>query len=420
MAESVRLATSKDTVYTVNGYGALSSLQRFNYTYSANEEDIEEIGNSVKVGTSSDPETTLSFEVTDTGTLAALFARMIYDYTAQDYQAGVSTDITTNVFSFDEEDLQYLIFTAGEYIAAGDIFDQAVLFPYHFVNSFSISLTADGIGSVTLDANGSLFQPIYKPYHTTRAYPVQYASTTTADIPGGWSVGSGTHGILGLEVNNVIVEDTNLSWSAADTVEIAGGTTIDTDDRLMLWAFELTPSASVPSIDYTNTIRFVKPDRINIWLMPSGTDHSTQDAFLRVQALDLTVDLAREQLKEIAKNEQGTAVFYQIPQYPLDITGQIRVYETTLSKWAELQGKTLNASATTGTVDTDNVLSSNNFGDVKLVVEWFKYGDDNPIQRLTCDTVSVTGWDSTQEIDGRKEGVYNISTSDFLIEGFDV
>ena len=105
MAENVRLASSKDTVYTLNGFGALAGLQRFNYSYSANEEDMYEIGNSVKVATSSDPETSLSFEVTDTGALAALFARMQYDYSAQDYEAGVTLDITTNVFSFTEDDL---------------------------------------------------------------------------------------------------------------------------------------------------------------------------------------------------------------------------------------------------------------------------------------------------------------------------
>ena len=420
MAENVKLATSKDTVYTLNGYGALSGLQRFNYSYAANEEDIDEIGNANTVATSEDPETSLSFEITDTGNLAAVFARMKYDYATQDYEAGVSTDITTNVFSFTETDLQYLIFTAGEYKAPGDVFDQAVLFPYHFVNSFSISLTADGIGTVSVDASGALFKPIYKPYHTTKAYPVQYASTTTVDIPAGWNVASGTHGVLALEVNNKIVEDTDLSWTASDTVTIAGGTLVDTDDRLALWAFELTPASSVPSIDYVNTIRFVKPDRINIWLLPSGTATAATTNYLRVQALDLSVDLGRDTLKEIAKNETRSAIFYQAPKYPLDITGSVRIYETTLAKWAELQGKTLNESATTGTIDTDNILNSNEFEDAKIVVEWYKYGSDSPIQRLTSDAVAITGFDSSQEVGGRKEATWNFSTSDFLLEGFDV
>jgi len=420
MAENVRLASSKDTVYTLNGFGALTGLQRFNYSYSANEEEIYEIGNSVTAATSTDPETSLSFEVTDTGALAALFARMRYDYTSQDYEAGVTLDIDTNVFSFTEDDLQYLIFTAGEYKAPGDIFDSATILPYHFVDSIGIRLTSDGVGSVSIDASGSLFQPIYKPYHTTRAYPVQYASDTTVDIVGGWNVASGTHGVLALEVNNKIIEDTNLAWSAADTVTISGGDTVATDDRLMLWAFELTPSSSLPSLDYVNTIRFVKPDRINIWLIPSGTAAGAGENYLRVQSLDFTVDLAREQLQEIARNEQGSAVFYQAPQYPLDITGSIGIYETTLAKFAELQGKTLNESATTGTIDANNILSSNDFQDAKIVVEWYRYGSSSPIQRLTCDNVAITGYDSTQEVRGRKEGTWSFRTSDFLLQGFDV
>lgn len=420
MAENVRLSQAKDTVYTLNGYGALSGLQRFNYSYSANEEDIDEIGNANTVATPTDPETSLSFEITDTGNLAAVLARMRFDYATQEYEAGVTTDITTNAFSFTEDDLQYLIFTAGEYKAPGDVFDQAVLFPYNFANSISISLSADGIGTVSIDAAGALFKPLYKPYHTARAYAVQYASDTTVDMPGGWGVSSGTHNLLGMEINNQIVEDTNLSWSDSDTIEIAGGDTVDDDDRIMVWAFERTASASVPAIDYVNTIRFVKPDRINIWLIPSGTAAGSTDNYLRVQSLDMTVDLGREELKEIARNETKSAIFYRAPQYPLDITGSIRIFESTLDKFAQLQGKTLNESATTSSIDTENVLDSNDFIDAKVIVEWYKYGSDSPIQRMTCDNVAITGFDSTQEVNGRKEATWNLKTSDFLIEGFDV
>ena len=420
MAENVRLATSKDTVYTLNGFGALTGLQRFSYSYSANEEELYEIGNSVAADVSADPETSLSFEVTDTGALAALFARLCYDYTAQDYKAGVTTDITTNAFSFDEDDLQYLIFTAGEYKAPGDIFDSATVLPYHFVDSIAIRLTADGVGSVTIDASGSLFMPIYKPYHTTRAYPVQRVTDSTVTIGGGWSVNSGTHNILGLEVNNKILENTDISWTAATTVTLGGTDTVGDDDRLMLWAFERTPGSSLPALDYVNTIRFVKPDRINIWLVPSGTAAGAGENYLRVQSLDFTVDLGREELREIAKNEQGSAVFYQAPQYPLDITGSVRIYETTLNKFAELQGKTLNESATTGSIDLENVLSSNDFANAKIVVEWYRYGSDSPIQRLTAAPVAITGYDSAQEVRGRKEGTWSFRTSDFLLEGFDV
>ena len=368
MADNFKLVQSKDTVYTLNGYGALTGLQRFNYSYAAKETNHDEIGNATHAATSLEPETTMSFEITDTGALAALLARMRYDYSTQDYSAGVSTDIATNDFSFDHTDLQYLIFTCGEYKAPGGTFSEAKLFPYHFITSLGIRLTADGVGSVSLDAQGSLFKPLYKPYHTTRAYAGQYASTTTVTVNSGWNVASGTHNILALEVNNDILDDSVLTWSAANTISISGGSTVDADDRIMAWLFERTPG-SIPTLDYVNTIRFVKADRINIWLLPEGTSRTDSNRTLRAQSLDLTVPIDRDELMEIAKNDEGTSTFYRAPKYPLNITGQIRIYETTLHDWALLQGKTLNESATTSSIDTDNILNVSDWQDAMLVVE---------------------------------------------------
>lgn len=419
MADNFKLVQAKDTVYTLNGYGAVTGLQRFNYGYSAQETNHDEIGNPVHAATSREPQTTVSFEVTDTGSLAALLARMRYDYSTQEYSAGISTDISTNAFNFDHTDLQYLIFTCGEYKAPGGTFSEAKIFPYHFVNSISIGLNADGVGRVTFDAQGSLFKPLYKPYHTTRAYSAQYASSTTVTVNSGWSVASGTHNVLALEVNNKLLDSTEVAWSAANTLTISGGSTVDSDDRVMAWLFERTPG-SIPTLDYVNSIRFVKADRINIWLLPEGTSRTDNNRTLRAQSLDLTVNVPRDELKEIAKNDEGTSTFYYAPRYPLDITGQIRIFETTLHDWAQLQGKTLNESATTSTVDTDNVLDVTNWQDAMIVVEWYKVGSDSPIQRLVCSGVNITGYDGTQEINSRKEATWNLSTSEFYVEGFDV
>lgn len=420
MATSINLNSSKDTIYTINGYGALNALQRFNYSYTANEEDHDEIGSAVSAATSVEPETSVSFEIKDTGSLASVLARMHYDFATQDYTAGVTTDISSNAFSLIESDLENLIFTAAEYKAPGSVFSEAVLFPYHFVTSLSLRLNSDNVGSVSIDAQGALFKPLYKPYHTTKAYPVQYVTTTTADIPAGWGVASGTHNLLGLEVNNIILDHTAISWSDADTISVDDGSVISADDRLMVWAFPRTSTSTLPSIDYVTNIHFVKPDRISVWLTEEGTTTTHNNKYLRVQSVDLTVDVSRDELKEIARNELGTSTFYQGVRYPLDITGQVRVLESDLTKWAELQNKTLNDSATTGTVDTNNVLDISNWQTAKLVVEWYKYGNSSPIQRVVCSGISFTGYDSTQEVGGRKEATWNISTSQFAIEGFDV
>lgn len=409
---------AKDTVYTFNGFGALGALQRFNYSYTANENFTDEIGNDEHAATTTEPQTTLSFELTDTGTLAALLARLHYNFSTQDYTAGVDLDLDSNAFSFDQNDVENLIFTCGEYKAPDTVFSEAKLFPYHFLTSLAIRLDAEGEGSVTLDAQGSLFQPVYTPYHTTRAYPIQYATTTTATINAGWNVNSGTHQVLAVEIDNQIFY-TGIAWSAATTVTLSNGEEFSADSRLMLWAFERTPG-SLPTIDYINAIRFIKADRINIWLQPEGTTLDDTNNMLRVQSVDLTIDISREELREICKNETGSSVFFRSTNFPLDISAQIRVLETSLHTWAELQGKTLNEAATTGTVDFDNVLNTNDWVDAVLMIEWYKYGSDSPVQRVTCSGVRITGYDGVQEVRSRKEATWNLTMDQFVVEGFDV
>lgn len=414
MAE--KLIHAKDSVYALNHYLAINGLQRFSYTYTGRETDIEEIGNIARVTTYTEPETSGSFEVTDTGALAALLARMRFDNATQQYAAGAESELPGSAFTITENDLQYMTFDLIEQKRPGGTFSEAKLIPNCFLSRFGVRLTADGVGSVSVDWTGNLLIPVYKPYHQVQSYAAVRLSDTQVELPSEYGIDTSTYGILGGMVNNIQLAPADLNVVAGGGNErkidltASGqqkiGSPLAADDRIMVWMYKLTPTDLV-DIDYVNSVPFVKADRIDIWLLPAGTTVEDENRMLRVQSFDLSVDLQRDELKEIKRNETNSSTFFRLVRFPLNITGSINVLEETLHTWALLQGKTLNEAAASSPVDTDNVLDIASWEDAMIVARWYRYGSEEPIQDLTLAKVVITGYDGTQTVGGRKEAVWN-------------
>jgi hypothetical protein len=430
MADKFKLNHAKDSVYSINNYLAINGLQRFQYRYSAREQDIDEIGNPAHVATVIDPETSGSFEITDTGSLANMFARMRYDYSTQSYMATGEPDVTSSEFSFDEDDLQYMIFDLIEHKRPGGTFSEAKIIPFCTLNRFGIRLNSDNVGSITMDWTGNLLVPVYKPYHQVQSYPAAFLDVETAVIDVLAGATTTTHGILGGMVNNVRLRHDDLAVvvGVGDERKVAltvsglnkvGGELTD-EDRIMLWLYAKTPNGPVP-IGYGNEVKFVRPDRIDIWLVPQDATIDDTSRLLRCQSVDITGDVPRDELKEILRNEERTSTFYRHARFPLEFNGTLNILEETLHRWAELQGKTLNETASSASVDDDNVLDAASWVDCQVVARWYKYGSNDPIQELTLGKILVTGLEGSIAVGGRKEQVWTLrSDGSFNLEGFDV
>lgn len=421
--ENFKLIDARDSVYAINSYQAINGLQRFQYRYTGREQDHDEIGNPLHVDTSIEPETSGSFEVTDTGSLAALLARMRFRSATQDYEAGSTAALSSNVATIDENDMANMHFDLVEMKRPGSTFSEAKLFPNCYLTRVNMRLSADAVGTASFDWMGNLMIPVYKPYQKLQSFPAAFTDTNSATVAAAWSCDSTTYGLLGASVNGVRIPESEIAWDGVATNQVnftTAGLVLAATDRIMIWAFALTPGDLV-AIDYTSGINFVKPDRINIWLLPTATATSDANAMLRVQSFDVSIDAPRDELKQIKKNESETATFTWAPRLPLNITGSISILETTLHTWATLQGKTLNESATSGSVDDNNILDITSFDDAKVVVEWYKYGVSSPVQKLTLGTVKIVGYEGSMAVQGRKEAVWSFkSNGDLEIAGYDV
>src|SRR5258707_9252895 len=147
MASKVFQVQAKDSVVRLNAFDAINAVQNLSIDPRFNEEYYTEMGNANFSAQSRQPETEGSFEVTATGSVAAMLARMNYNYTTQAY----AFDPTTkgNIFSFTEVDMDEMIFDLINLKRPGDTFSDATLIPNAQLTDLSLRIDSTGTGSET-------------------------------------------------------------------------------------------------------------------------------------------------------------------------------------------------------------------------------------------------------------------------------
>jgi hypothetical protein len=411
----------KDSVLKLNAFDAINAIQNFNTDPAFNEEYYSEFGNVNFTTRSIQPEVTGSFESTATGSIPAMLARMRYDYDTQTYTFDPSTK--GNVFTLDETDFEFMVFDVVNLKRPGATFDVAQLLPHVFLTGVTMRMDSTGTGGETYNFEGQLEEAFYKPYHDMVAVPVTTTDADTVTIPAAYTgtINSGTHAIMYVFQDGDKFDSTVATWASNTTIDVtaAAFTTSAPYDRMSAVLYARTPGA-FPTIYYPTTARFVRGDRADIWLVFSGTTTLTDaNRLLRCQSIDITVDLPRERLTEIKRNDDKSTVYFRGLNYPLTITGNLTVLETTLETWAALHNKTLNEAAAEEPVDTDNVLNLPDFVPLTLVMKYYTQGSDTAICTVTMDNCNVVGWSNRMAIGGRGEYTINVTGSEIEIVGID-
>jgi hypothetical protein len=410
---------AKDSVVKLNAFDAINAVQNVNLDPTFNEEYYSELGNTNYADQSRRPETSGSFDVTATCALPAMLARMVYNYTTQTYKFDPTTK--GNVHTITETDFENAVFDFINLKQPGLTFSDATLVPNAQLTGLTINVDANGTASETYSFAADLQESFYKPYHDMVSVPLTTASTTTATVPAAYSINSGTHHIMYVFKDNVKYDYDAASFSAVTTVSVptAAFTNAAPYERVMGVFYKRTPGA-FPTIYYPTSARFVRGDRIDIWLVNSGVlDGALSDTnrLLRCQSASINVDLTRDALSEIRRNNDKSTIYWRALNYPLTITANVNLTETTLQQWATLQGKTLNEAATGGTVDTNNILNLADFSKLRLIVKQYKYGSDTPLVTVTMNNIDITGFGEAQQVGGRAERTLSFTGSAITIAG---
>ena len=410
---------AKDSVVRLNAFEAINAVQNLSLDPRFNEEYYSEMGNANYTAQSRQPETEGSFEVTATGSIPAMLARMIYDYDTQTYLFDPTTK--GNVFTIDEPDFEYAVFDILNLKQPGLTFAEATLVPNAFLIDVSFRIDSTGTGAETYRFAGDLQEAFYKPYHDMISVPLTTVTSGTATIPAGYTgVNSGTYAIMYVFKDNVKFTNAQASFSASNTISVptANFTTTTPKDRVVAILYKRTPG-TFPTIYYPTTARFVRGDRADVWLVVSGVGTLDANRLLRCQSIDISVPLTRDRLTEIKRNNDLTTTYYRSINYPLQIASNLTLNETTLEQWASLQGKVLNESASTTPVDVNNVMNLADFSAMKIVVKYYVKGNDTALATITLDNVNITAFGERQQVGGRGERTFSYTGSEINIVGTD-
>jgi hypothetical protein len=439
---SVFQIQAKDTIVKLNHYATINAVQNFQWDPAFNEEQTEELGNAGFSSLSISPELTGSFESLATGSSYAILSRMWMDLDGSGNFLGYKfASGTPNAGTIHHTDLEFTTFDLIVAKQANDAFTRSDFFPRVSLSSISFSGDANGNARETYNFEGELMDVYRDPYHDIISLPCTRDSSTqcTAEsgIPFDTEAGaltSTTHTVIALQVNEEVIPDTDITVgdSAAPgtgpyVITITGSQTIPVGARIMVWLFVDTPG-TFPTIYNPTSARFVRANKIDMWLVKTsevdidaladgalnGQAFNDTSFWLRVQSFDMNIDLRREALRQIKRNDNQTSVYYRAATYPLQITANATTFETDLDDWVRIQEGNATPSSKTDTVNLGNFDGK----EVQLVVRY--YYNTTVIQTMALTDARVTGMGNSTSVGGRGEVNWTLSGSVWRLEGDDV
>lgn len=467
MGREIFQVRAKDTVLKLNQFAAINAVQSFDWDPTFNEQYSEQLGDENNFAFSAQPEVSGSFELQSTGATVAFLKRMInsFDGTGEFQGSVADVDGDNNAGTVRAKDLEYSVFDIMECKKPNDTFDRTLLLPRAFLTSLSFRADANGNAMETMNFEGDLAEVYQGTFRDLTTIPVtrDSGSSTTAAGPVGFSFDTdggdvaADYTIEYLMVDNVRIDAADLTVASVDpdstpdsgdeynTITVGPGAgELTLGSRLSLVIYKKAPG-SVPTIENPTTARFVRGDDIDIWLVPRFTDGSgnpvTEAAFqadpvtnsddnlaaladgtlntmtfgdpsrfLRVQSVDMNIDLRREALREIKKNPRNTTVYYRAATFPLAASASATVLETDLADWGKLINKT----------GDDDVLNLGDFEKYQWQIVCRYYVGDTVLQTVAATDMRVNGRGARISVGGRAEVSWSFIGSELVVEGADV
>lgn len=427
MAEVFRVQ-AKDTLIRFGNYDVLNAVQNFSWDPSFNEEYLEELGNAAYAGYSATPEVSGSFDMTATGATVSILKRMIAKYNSgtgafEGFMAGAPST-ANNAGRIIPTDLRNAQFDLLELKSTSEALHRTTVFPRCFLSGMSFGADVNGNATESYQWEGILGEVYKGIYRSVVVTPVEWVDADTVSIindAGYTDYDLAQYTLLYLLAGDKKILAANLTVvpGTPDTINLTGGNTITIDQRLMLVMHLTTPANTMPTITYPTTARFVKADKVSLWMVKkSDIDLSTfktagdlnAQAFtsaqqlLRVQSFDANVDMRMETLRQLAQNTDGVAIYHREPTYPLNVTASVTMLERELQDWARFAGQT-DKLTVAGLVDQE----------WQLVVRYFVGA--TVVQTMAFLDMKISGRSASVGVGGSAEESWSLTGSDFVIYG---
>lgn len=440
-----------DKALRLNDYPLLNLVSSFDWAPNFNAQDIYEMGSTTKIDTSTELETSGSFELSSTGNTAGLLARMKPKKDASEAFLGYTYDSGSvagkNAYTFTQDDLADIKFDILMHEKTNQrTFNRSLWLPCAYLTSFSGRADSNGMAMETFNFAGSFVYGFPEPFHDVRSIPAAFVavsgtSTKTStlqlvDVSNGnidlTSISSTTHTaayavVDGTVITNDPTNDTTVALGVDGEVTITSteGFVVPETAQVTVLVYKTTsPSTTFPTAatverfaEGAKAINYIKGYQANIYLAPTdGMAPLASEKWLRVQSIDWNVDLRVETLRQIAANiEAGTSIYARVPTFPLSVSANISVVESDWADWKALMtGKThTGTDIWNHTFEFTPQYMKNEFA---VVIEYFtKSGTKVQTTRLL--DLRVDGYGSRQSVGGRGEISWSMVGTEYRVEG---
>lgn len=428
---SVTQVLGTDKTIRLNDYNTLGLVQNFNWAPNFNAQDVFELGRTTRLDTLMELETSGSFELSSSGNLAGLIARMKPAYTGNQFSgfayAPTGSATGVNGYTFTQDNLADLKFDIVQHEKTDQInFNRSTYLACCYPTSFAGRVDATGMAMDTVNWAGLYVVGFPAPYHDVRAVPCTPTSATTATVTG---ITSTTHVLAYVTVDGRpvrTVNDAGVSASFSGSTITLTGIEIPTGAIVMAafhrntvsanqnWATVHTPSTVGSGAD---AVFGVRGYQASVFIAPlNAGDPAPASQWLKVQSVDYNLDLRVEALRQVAFNSQGTTIYTRVPTFPFNTTVNATVNEADWADWkAILQNKTFSGGDIYN--NTYDFAPNNLKQSFAVVIKYFTKGGTE-IQRVTMEDLRVDGMGNRINVGGRGEITWSFRGSAFQVQGF--
>jgi len=429
-----------DKALRLNNFNTLGLVQNFNWAPNFNAQDVFELGRTTRLETLMELETSGSFDVSSSGNLAGILARMKTAYNSGTgafegflYNATASgASLGANGYTITQDDMANMKFDAVLHEKTNQsTFDRSTYLACCYPTSISGRVDANGMAMDTINWSGLYVVGFPSPYHDVRTVAAVRATATTLTLINGATYNTGwTLAYVTIDSIPYTTDNTQSVYAtySAGTITMNGSYTVPTGVVAMATFYKTSsPTTSWSSVHTPDTVGTagttavygIRGFQANVYIAPANAATPTSsEQWLRVQSADYNIDLRTETLRQIAYNNQGTSVYNRAPTYPLATTVNATVNESDWADWkALLTGKTFSGGTIyNNTYDFAPASLKTSFA---VVIDYLtKTG--SRIQRLTFSDLRVDGMGSRVAVGGRGEITWTFRGSAFTIAGTNI
>ncbi len=418
-----------DKILRLNDFSLLGMVQSEDWAPNFNAQDVMEMGNTARVDTAFDLETSGSLELEAIGNIAGLLARMAVQRDTNGVFTGyLYSSVNKNGYTLTQDDMREMVFDILMYERPNQKdFTRSLWFPRCFLTGLQGRFDANGMAMETLNWAGQDVIGFKNPYHDTRSIPATVASTSTLTLVPGSSFTSGDYTLAYCYINEKRLRNKNTDATYVTksgntiTVTTTEGYSVPADAVGRALVYKTTPSTTFPAIDSGDrqtSAFFLRGYQSDMFIAVTDEDNPDLDEqWLRAQSADYSIDLRMETLRQIAFNSVGSSIYARVPTFPIDITLNVSTNETDWEDWRSIITTTTGVDVFSDQFDLapEHLKGSN---DAPLMVVINSYTKDHTLLSTWQFTdLRMEGYANRANVGGRGEVSWSMKGTQFTLIG---